>query len=220
MLRTGEGRSLDPICPMSPELLLTFAGACAVLFLKPGPAMSVIVANSVGYGTRGGMVTVAGNVIGFGLLLAIVGLGLSWIAEMMRSWFDWVRLAGALYLGWLGLSRLRNAGRVANYGEDPTGEMFRDGFMVAVANPEVIMFLAAFLPPFILPQHAVLPQVLLLSAIFLSISAAAGTLLAGLAGRARNFLSGPRLKLIDYLSGGLLVLAALWLAWPTLRSVL
>src|SRR5687767_14597719 len=122
--------------------------------------MSVIVANSVGYGVRGGLVTVAGNVLGFLLLLTIVGFGLSWIAETMRTWFDWIRLGGAIYLTWLGLSRLRHAGQISKYGENPTGELFRDGFLVVVANPEVILFLAAFLPPFVDPAQPAAPQIL------------------------------------------------------------
>lgn len=196
------------------EILLTFAGACTLLFLKPGPAMSVIVANSVGYGVRGGLVSVAGNVIGFVLLLVVVSIGLAWIAEAMRNWFGWIRLGGAIYLIWLGVSRLRNAGRASDYGENPTGELFRDGFLVAVANPEVLLFLAAFLPPFVDPAKAVAPQLLLLSATFVAISAAAGGFLAILAGQAKHFLSGDRLKWIDYLSGGLLIVAGTWLAWP------
>jgi threonine/homoserine/homoserine lactone efflux protein len=204
---------------MPPEILLTFAGACALLFLKPGPAMSVIVANSVGYGVKGGLVTVVGNVIGFLLLLTIVGFGLSWIAETMRTWFDWIRLAGAIYLTWLGVSRLRNAGQISKYSENPTGELFRDGFLVAVANPEVILFLAAFLPPFVNPAQPAAPQILGLSAVFLAISAGAGSLLAVLAGQAKQFLSGGRLKWIDWLSGGLLVIAGMWLAWPSLEML-
>jgi threonine/homoserine/homoserine lactone efflux protein len=205
---------------MAVSVLLAFAGACALLFLKPGPAMSVIVANSVGYGVRGGMVSVAGNVLGFAALLTIVGLGLSWIAVSMQVWFDWIRLGGAVYLTWLGLSRLRNAGRVSSYGENPTGELFRDGFIVAVANPEVLLFLAAFLPPFVNPLYPAAPQILALATIFVVVSAIAGTLLAVLAGQARNFLSGDRLRFIDYLSGGLLVVAGLWLAWPLLEMLL
>ena len=198
-------------------VLLAFAGACALLFLKPGPAMSVIIANSVGYGVRGGMVSVAGNVIGFVLLMTIVGLGLSWIAVTMQTWFDWIRLGGAVYLIWLGFTRLRNAGRIASYSENPTGELFRDGFLVAVANPEVLLFLAAFLPPFVDPNRPAAPQILALAATFVAVSALAGGLLAVLAGQARHFLSGERLKLIDYLSGGLLVVAGLWLASPILE---
>ncbi len=196
------------------DIYLTFLGACLLLFLKPGPAMSVIVANSVGYGVRGGLTSVTGNVLGFALLLAIVSFGLVWIAEAMREWFDWIKLAGALYLIWLGISRLRHAGRVSAYGDNPTGELFRDGFLVAVANPEVIMFLAAFLPPFVDPAQPVAPQLAILAATFIAVSIFAGSLLAVLAGQARAFLSGGRLKWIDYLSGGLIVIAGLWLAWP------
>ena len=199
---------------MAADLFLTFLGACLLLFLKPGPAMSVIVANSAGYGVRGGLISVAGNVFGFALLIAVVALGLAWIAEAMRTWFDWIRLGGALYLIWLGLSRLRNAGKVSAYGTNPTGELFRDGFLVAVANPEVILFLAAFLPPFVDPAKPVAPQLAILGATFIAVSALAGSLLATLAGQARSFLSGDRLKWIDYASGGLLVLAGMWLAWP------
>jgi threonine/homoserine/homoserine lactone efflux protein len=115
---------------------------------------------------------------------------------------------------------LRNAGRVSSYGENPTGELFRDGFIVAVANPEVLLFLAAFLPPFVNPLYPAAPQILALATIFVVVSAIAGTLLAVLAGQARNFLSGDRLRFIDYLSGGLLVVAGLWLAWPLLEMLL
>lgn len=205
---------------MALNLLLAFAGACALLFVKPGPAMSVIVANSVGYGVKGGMVSVIGNVLGFVLLLTIVGLGLSWIAETMRNWFGWIRLGGAIYLIWLGITRLRNAGRVAAYGENPTGELFRDGFLVAVANPEVLLFLVAFLPPFVDPALPATPQIVALAAVFIAVSALAGSLLAVLAGQARHFFSGERLRWIDRLSGGLLVIAGLWLAWPTLEALL
>ncbi len=196
------------------DIYLTFLGACLLLFLKPGPAMSVIVGNSVGYGVRGGLTSVTGNVLGFVLLIAIVSFGLAWIAEAMQEWFDWIKLGGALYLIWLGLSRLRYAGRVSVYGDNPTGELFRDGFLVAVANPEVIMFLAAFLPPFVDPARPVAPQLAILGITFIIVSALAGSLLAVLAGQARTFLSGDRLKWIDYLSGGLIVIAGLWLAWP------
>jgi homoserine/homoserine lactone efflux protein len=196
------------------DIFLTFLGACVLLSIKPGPAMSVIVANSVEYRAGGGLVTVAGNVLGCALLIGIAALGLAWIAEAMRTWFDWIRIAGAVYLIWLGIGRLRNAGRVPAYGKDPTGELFRDGFIVAIANPEVIMFLAAFLPPFVDPARQVAPQLAILGVTFIAETALAGAILALLADQARTFLAGDRLKWIDYLSGGLIVIAGLWLAWP------
>jgi homoserine/homoserine lactone efflux protein len=196
------------------DLVFTFTAACLVLFIKPGPAMSVIVANSIGEGARGGLVTVAGNVLGFLLLIAVVALGLAWIAEAMKMWFDWVRLGGALFLLYLGISRLWNAGR-GGFGQTrSTGRLFRDGFVVAVANPEVLLFLAAFLVPFIDPNRPAAPQLALLGLIFLAVSAIAGAALALTAAQARNFLAGERLVWPDRFSGGLLILAAIWLGFP------
>lgn len=199
---------------MGLDVFLAFLGACALLFVKPGPAMSVIVANSVEYRVRGGLITVAGNVLGLALLIAAVGLGLAWIAEVMRDWFEWISLAGSAYLVWLGVNRLRQAGKLADYGENPTGELFRDGLIVAVANPEVLIFLAAFLPPFVDPSRPVAPQLVILGLAFVTVGTIGGVLLAVLAGQTRHFLSGDRLRWLDYLSGGLLILAGLWLAWP------
>lgn len=176
--------------------------------------MSVIVANSAGYGVRGGLITVVGNVAGIAILLVIVGLGLAWIAQAVQQWFDWLRIAGAFYLAYLGFSRIRSAGKVSAYGADPTGELLRDGFIVAVANPEVILFLAAFLPPFVDPSRPAAPQLFALSSIFIIVCATIGVLLAILAGQARSFLSGDRLRWIDIASGSLLLVAGLWLGWP------
>jgi threonine/homoserine/homoserine lactone efflux protein len=60
----------------------------------------------------------------------------------------------------------------------------------------------------------VAPQLAVLSATFILVSAVAGASLAYLAGQARHFLSGERLKWIDIASGALLILAGLWLGWP------
>lgn len=196
------------------DLFFAFLGASTLLFVKPGPAMSVIVANSVGQGARGGLMTVAGNVVGFVLLIAIVALGLAWIADAMKTWFDWIRLGGAAFLLYLGATRMWFAGRVGPAGPQPTGRLFRDGFLVAVANPDVILFLAAFLPPFIDPSQPAAPQLSILGFTFVAVSAVIGGILALSAAQARHFLSGERLVWLDRVSGGLLMIAALWLAWP------
>ena len=196
------------------DLFFAFLGASALLFAKPGPAMSVIVANSIGQGTRGGLVTVAGNVFGFMLLIVVVALGLAWIVDAMKTWFDWIRLAGAAFLFYLGVMHLWFAGKGSLSAPQPSGRLFRDGFLVAVANPEVVLFLAAFLPPFVDPMRPAGPQLSILGITFITVSAIFGAVLAVSAAQARTFLSGDRLVWLDRVSGGLLVLAATWLVWP------
>ena len=70
---------------MSIELYLAFLGATALLFLTPGPAMSLVLANSAAHGIRAGLLTVAGNAVGFAGLLLVVIAGMSWIVEAMRN---------------------------------------------------------------------------------------------------------------------------------------
>jgi len=67
---------------------------------------------------------------------------------------------------------------------------------------------------FVDPARPVAPQLAILAVSFIAASVLTGSLLAVLAGQARDFLSGDRLKWIDYLSGDLIVLARVWLAWP------
>jgi threonine/homoserine/homoserine lactone efflux protein len=110
--------------------------------------------------------------------------------------------------------RLWFAGNGSLSTPQPSGRLFRDGFLVAVANPEVILFLAAFLPPFVDPSRPAGPQLSILGVTFITVSALFGTVLAVAAAQARTFLSGDRLVWLDRVSGGLLVLAATWLAWP------
>jgi threonine/homoserine/homoserine lactone efflux protein len=197
---------------MSIELYLAFLGATALLFLTPGPAMSLVLANSAAHGTRAGLMTVAGNAVGFAGLLLVVIAGMSWIVEAMAQWFDLIRLAGAAYLVWLGLGRLL-AKQDADSGlARPRKAHFREGMTVAVANPKVLLFLGAFLPPFVNPAGNVALQLWLLAGSFVALSLIFGAGLALAVASARSYLAGRGAVMVERLSGGVLIEAGLWLA--------
>ena len=101
---------------MSPELYAAYLAACVVLVLVPGPTVTLTIANSLKHGTRAGLLSVAGTQLGLASMLAIVGVGLTSLVEAMGHWFDWLRLAGAAYLVWLGWKMIRGAGREAGGG--------------------------------------------------------------------------------------------------------
>jgi len=201
-----------------PELLLAFTAASVGLFFIPGPAMSVILANSAAHGTRAGVLTVIGNVLGFAVMLAIVLAGLEWLVSSFADWFPYVRLAGAAYLIVLGLQSLsaarRHWGQPAAVEAEPAGiGFFRSGAIVAFANPAVIAFLAAYLPQFIDPAAPTWPQFLVLGAIFLAVAFFVGSGLALVADRASRWLLGGNRALIDALAGVILVAGGLVLAF-------
>ncbi len=80
---------------MSLNLYLAYVVTCIVLVVVPGPTVTVIIANSLRYGARAGLLNVAGTQLGLGVMLAIVILGLGTILETLGWWFDVLRWVGA-----------------------------------------------------------------------------------------------------------------------------
>jgi homoserine/homoserine lactone efflux protein len=89
-----------------------------------GPTVTLIVANSLTHGMRAGLLNVAGTQIGLGLMMATLVIGLASVIETMGWWFDWLRLAGAAYLVWLGWKLIRSSGEV---GDTSCGHLHRRG---------------------------------------------------------------------------------------------
>ncbi len=202
---------------MSTELLAAFILASAVLALTPGPAMSLIIANGASFGTRAGLLTVAGNSLGLGLLATGAIVGMSSVMAVMADWFDVIRWVGAAYLIWLGASRLY---RLLKTQPDPMavqetprkGRWFWQGLAVALSNPKVLLFLGAFFPQFVDPQASVGAQLALLGGTFLVVVVAIDSAYAVLAGSARGWLTARRARVAEGVTAGLLICGGVWLA--------
>ncbi len=195
-------------------LYLAFIGASAALGLLPGPNVALIVANSVAWGPRYGLLTVAGTCTATMLQLAVTGLGLAELLRAAGSAFEVLRWVGVLYLLYLGVSQWRAAvvdlTRVRPEPRSPRAIVTRAAF-VSLTNPKTLLFFAAFFPQFISAAHAPGPQVVLLSLTFLTVIVAVDSCWALLAGRARGLLARHG-RLRNRISGGLLVGAGLGLA--------
>src|SRR5262245_36117345 len=95
---------------MSFELYFAYVLACLIIVIVPGPIVTLVVANSIAHGTRAGLINIAGAQLGLAAMIGIVLIGLASLIATMGVWFDWVRLAGAAYLIWLGIRFLRARG--------------------------------------------------------------------------------------------------------------
>ena len=202
---------------MSAELLAAFILASALLALTPGPAMSLIIANGASYGTRAGLMTVAGNSFGLALLATGAIVGMSSVMAVMADWFDVIRWVGAAYLIWLGGSRLY---RVLKSEPDPMAAQdaphrrrwFWQGLIVALSNPKVLLFMGAFFPQFVDPHAAVGIQLALLGGTFLAVVVAIDCAYALLAGSARGWFTEKRARVAEGVTAGLLICGGVWLA--------
>jgi threonine/homoserine/homoserine lactone efflux protein len=83
---------------------------------------------------------------------------------------------------------------------------------VALSNPKVLVFFGAFIPQFMDMNRNHVSQVALLGVTFMITGAITDSIYALLAGRARNFFSARRTRLVSRISGGFMIGGGLWLA--------
>jgi homoserine/homoserine lactone efflux protein len=203
---------------MSLSLYLAYVLTCIVLVVVPGPTVTVIIANSLRYGARAGLLNVAGTQLGLAVMLAIVILGLGTVLETLGWWFDVLRWAGALYLIWLGIRLFRSTGSLGNPNVPlPRGGFFFQGFVVLMSNPKVIVLFGALFPQFIDPKGNYIEQALLLGLTAMAVAAAFDSLYAIFTGRAGQLLSPLRVRLVSRISGASLIGGGVWLALTRTR---
>jgi len=204
---------------MSLEFYLAYVVACIVIVIVPGPTVSLIVANSIRYGTRAGLINIAGTQLGLAVMIAIVMVGLASLIETVGVWFDWVRLAGAAYLVWLGIKFLRAPAALGDsHGIPvPRGGFFLQGFLVLMSNPKALLLFGAFIPQFVDPAGDYIGQVLILGVTAMAVAGIFDSAYAVLTGRARVLLSPPRVRIVSRLSGGFLIGGGVWLAFARAR---
>jgi len=196
------------------ELYIGFVIASTVLILIPGPNVSLIVANSIAYGTRYGLLTVVGTSSAIALQLALTALGLTATLGVLAGWFEWIRWIGVGYLLYLGARQWTTA-PIDLTRTKPQPRSFKAitlrGFAISLTNPKTLLFYGAFFPQFLTPNAPIAPQVAMLSLTFFIIAAGLDSCWALLAGRLRGVLA-MRGKLRNRLSGGLLIGAGIGLA--------
>lgn len=181
---------------VNPELFAGFIVAVVILILMPGPIVTLVVANSLAYGQRTGLATVAGSSSGNALLVAAGALGLTTLLALASELFEVLRWAGVAYLVYLGVKQWRQAFTAGKMVEMPAlpsrSGVFWQGVVVAITNPKTIFFYAAFFPQFIDPNLAIGPQLLAMSVAMVAIATALDSLYAVLAGRVRGLFASQR----------------------------
>jgi homoserine/homoserine lactone efflux protein len=199
---------------MTWETYLAFCAASLALAVVPGPTVTVILANSLRYGTRAGMMNVLGTQAGVLLWLMIAAVGLTAAIAVMGVWFDLLRFVGAAYLVWLGIRLWRSNGdlAVAVNRARPGGSFFWQGFVVILSNPKMLVLFGALIPPFLSRGGNAMSETLLLGGSFALIAAATDSLYALLAGRAGSWLSRSRIRLVEMVSGTFLIGGGIWMA--------
>jgi len=200
---------------MDIELYLAFVLATAVLIIIPGPAVSLIVANSLAYGGRRALVTVAGTSSAIVVHLLVLTLGMTSLLLFLAEWFEWLRWLGVAYLVYLGVQQWR-AKPLALDDQAPSvsrQRLYWQGFIINATNPKTLFFYAAFFPQFIDPAQPGLTQMAILSVTFVVVATLLDGSYALLGGHLRQFLRDRRRALLrNRVTGSLLIGAGVGLA--------
>jgi threonine/homoserine/homoserine lactone efflux protein len=197
------------------QLYLAYVAACIALALLPGPNVTLVIANGLRYGTRSALINILGAQVGLAIVIAVVGIGLTSLVATMGYWFDWVRLAGAAYLIWIGINLVVRPAAIATPDTPPApprGGFFLQGMLVLLSNPKALLFFGAFIPQFVDLKANQLWQVAVLGFTFMVFASLTDAGYALLAGRARALLSEKRTRLLSRVSGGFMIGGGLWLA--------
>lgn len=121
-----------------------------LIVIIPGPSVLFIVGRSLALGRRAGLVSVLGNNVGLGLLVAGVAFGIGALITASHAAFIVLKLAGAAYLVYLGVHTIRHRGQLATRGGAGSHRrVFRQSLIVGFTNPKTLAFYVAMLPQFV-----------------------------------------------------------------------
>lgn len=192
------------------DLLAVTAFALAAS-ATPGPNTLMVSAAAAQAGVRPVLPHMLGITLGFPAMMVAVAAGLGWPFAAFPWLHDALKLAGSAWLLWL-------AWRIAS--APPPGEGAPRpplGFWGAAAfqwvNPKAWMIVLAAVPAFTAPAQPILPQALLLAAVFAAISLPTLWLWAAIGAGARRFLATRARARAFNVTMAVLLVASLLPAW-------
>ncbi len=195
------------------ENLLAFTLAAIVLIVIPGPSVLFTIGRALALGRTGGLLSVLGNALGLLPIIGLVALGVGGIVARSEVLFTIVKIAGALYLAYLGIQAIRHrkdSARAARAQALPRSHwrQLGEGFVVGITNPKTIAFFVAVLPQFVdLSAGAVPLQMIELGLVFFVLALISDGAWALAAAGARTWFgkSPRRIEALTATGGGLMI---------------
>jgi threonine/homoserine/homoserine lactone efflux protein len=186
--------------PIGLEQLLPFLVASVLVTVVPGADMALVTRQVLVGGTPLAQRTILGNLAGLTVHGAALAIGLSALLVASATAYTVVKLAGAAYLIYLGVTALWSARRpraaeaVEEGSAVPGRRAFAQGALSTILNPKPALFFLTFVPQFVDRDESVLAQTLLFTALHIAVGLVWLTAYAHLVDRARRVLTGGRVR--------------------------
>ncbi len=193
--------------------IVYFIIASFLVVIVPGPTVSLIIANSLKFGMRAGILNVVGTQFGLIILILLLALGFKVISPFLEDVIKVVRIVGAIYLMTLGYlsftskSLSDNAQQIKKFDK----KFILQGLIVILSNPKAFLFLGAFIPQFIDINQPIENQIIFLGILFMIVGAIFDGMYAVIFGKFREIIINKYISLLNKLGGLLLFFVGLWL---------
>ena len=174
--------------------LVTFSLAATLIVLLPGPDTLAVVRNLVRGGRKLAARTVLGVLSGLTVWVVTAALGLSAVLRASHDAYLGLRIAGAIYLLYLGVTSLRSRGAPAPVRRRLVGSGYSCGLLTDLLNPKVGVFFVTFLPGFVPHGDPVGLMTLLFGAIFVLLTALYFTVLLAAARPVQRWMSTANIR--------------------------
>jgi threonine/homoserine/homoserine lactone efflux protein len=193
--------------------ILPFLAVAAVVVVTPGVDTALVTRNALLYGRSAALASAIGVNVGIAFWTLAAAAGLAAVVAASAHTFLVIKLAGAIYLVYLGIQTLRGSRRHGEVGRRrdesrPYNALvsFRQGLVSNLLNPKIAVFFTSLLPQFVSTHGSVAPKLILLGALFNAMGVIWLVTCAVLASRGRDLLSRPRVrKAMDRVMGIVLV---------------
>ena len=198
--------------PVDPARYLAFLGAMAILAATPGPSNLFAIANGMSRGKKAVLLGVAGMNTATLIWYLAAALGLGALALAFPHAVKVLIVLGALYLVWLAVKAIRSAfaadGGLGHAAIHATRSAYWDSFLVQIANPKILLFFGAVLPPFLDFHRPLAAQFVLFAVATVALDVTATTAY-GLGGAALSRkMTEPRFRRGFFLATAAVLLAA------------
>lgn len=206
--------------------LTTYLVAITLLTITPGVDTMLVIRNTARGGWRDGAISSLGICSGLFIHATISAVGIS-VILLQAAWaYNILKLAGAVFLIWLGACNWRKVikketftvatGAVLRRKDFIARRSFREGLFSNVLNPKTAIFYMAFLPQFINPDHSALAQSLFLAGLHFIIAMLWQCLLALMVRQLKGWLQRPRVsRMFDGVTGTVMIALGLRVAAET-----
>ncbi len=196
--------------PMMPPDLFAFTLFAIAMSVTPGPNNIMVAAEAANHGMRATFPHMLGICVGLGAMVAAIGLGLATPLSTYPALHAALRWVGGAWMLWIAWSIVRSDPAVPSDGQPAVPMGFCAAALFQWVNPKAWVMAIVASTTYTVPNHALMPQVMLLAVLFtlIGLPCILSWSLLG-AGAGRVLRTPAQMRTFNAAMAGLLVLSVL-----------